>query len=418
MILWNDRPVTDLEGLRKRVERDQVEGRRRRQRFGWVVVASLVAAGGIAFAVNEGGLLAELDRGEPTATSPLNPEKPEASRKTTVSTSGDILIHSPVWYRAADNGGGTYDFAPMFGAIEPFVRGVGLSVCQLETPLTSGEPSGYPIFATPIELADGIQEAGWDACSTASNHTLDRGPEGVAETLAALRGAGVRSTGSATRRRQAERPLVMNSGGIRIGLVAYTDFSNLGAPAEPSNLDLLPYDAPVAEKKEVVQRDVERALEAGAETVLVLIQWGTENSTTPNDSQLELARAITSIPGVAAIAGQGPHVVQPIERINGKFVVFSAGNLLSNQSAAAGLPAETQYGLIALFRFHADRKGTRVERVDYVPVWVRPGDYLVEPVGWGLRNDPANAAALKAAWESTVSIAGRSRLIQPIPRDQ
>ena len=120
--------------------------------------------------------------------------------------------------------------------------------------------------------------------------------------------------------------------------------------------------------------------------------------------------------GVAAIAGQGPHVVQPIERINGKFVVFSSGNLLSDQSAAAGLPAETQYGLIALFRFRSDEKETKVKRLDYVPVWVRPGDYLIEPVGWGLKNDPANESALRAAWESTVSIAGKGRLIRPIPR--
>lgn len=406
--------MTDLEGLRRRVRQGQVENRRRRRRFGWAVVTSLLVAGAIAFALVQGGAVTDLDGEGRSATSPSVPETP---RKATVSTSGDILIHSPVWYRAASNGGGSYDFAPMFSAIEPFVRGVGLSVCQLETPLTSGEPSGYPIFATPVEIADGIRKAGWDACSTASNHTLDRGEQGVAETISALRGAGVRSTGSATRRRQAERPLVMNAGGIPVGLVAYTDFSNLGAPAEPSNLNLLPYDEPVGEKRKIVEQDVERALDAGAETVLVLIQWGTENSTTPNDSQLELARAITSIPGVAAIAGQGPHVVQPIERINGKFVVFSAGNLLSNQSAAAGLPAETQYGLIALFRFRSDEDGTRVKRLDYVPVWVRPDDYLIEPIGWGLRNDPANESALRAAWESTVSIAGEGKLIRPIPKD-
>ncbi len=417
MILWDDRPVTDLKGLRRRVEQGKNDRRRRSRRFGWLAIASLLVAGGIALAVIQGHLPVELERGEPTATSPSDPEKPEAPRKTTVSTSGDILIHSPVWYRAADNGGGTYDFSPMFGAIEPFVRGVGLSVCQMETPLTSGEPSGYPIFATPVEIADGIRKAGWDACSTASNHTLDRGPEGVAQTIAALRDEGVRSTGSATRRRQAERPLVMDASGIRIGLVAYTDFSNLGAPAEPSNLNLLPFDAPVEEKRRVVEQDVERAIEAGADTVLVSIQWGAENSTTPNDSQLELARAITSIPGVAAIAGQGPHVVQPIERINGKFVVFSSGNLLSNQSAAAGLPAETQYGLIALFRLRSDGNGTKVKRLDYVPIWVRPGDYLIEPVGWGLKNDPANGAALRAAWESTVSIAGKGKLVRPIPGD-
>ena len=51
---------------------------------------------------------------------------------------------------------------------------------------------------------------------------------------------------------------------------------------------------------------------------------------------------------ITAIVGQGPHVVQPIQRVNGKFVVFSEGNLISNQSPEAGLPESSQDGLIAL----------------------------------------------------------------------
>ena len=345
------------------------------------------------------------------------PAKKERPRTATVSTSGDILIHSPVWYAALANGGGsTYDFSPMFTAIRPYVAGVDLSICHLETPLTSNEPSGYPIFSTMPELAVGIRKAGWEACDTASNHTMDQGEAGVEETIRTLRKEGIAQTGSAVTARAAKRPLIMKANGIRVGLVAYTDFSNLGEPPSRHAVNLLPYDEPVAGKVERVRRDVARTMKAGADTVLVIIQWGTENATYTNDSQVELARAITKIPDVAAIAGQGPHVVQPIERINGKFVVFSSGNLLSNQSAAAELPAETQYGLIALFRFRSNENGTKVERLDYVPVWVRPGDYLVEPVGWGLKNDPANESALRAAWESTVSIADKGRLIRPIPR--
>ena len=63
---------------------------------------------------------------------------------------------------------------------------------------------------------------------------------------------------------------------------------------------------------------------------------------------MALAKELTKSPLITAIVGQGPHVVQPIEKINGKFVVFSEGNLVSNQSAAAGLPAETQYGMVVL----------------------------------------------------------------------
>lgn len=395
--------MADVRGVRVRIERRRREVRRRRAVLGLSVLAIVVGLVVILRAGGSGG-------GEPGAG-----DGPPA--KATVSTSGDILIHSPVWYRAIENGGGAYDFAPMFSAIEPFVRDVDLSICQMETPLTSGEPSGYPLFATPLEVAADIEEAGWEACSTASNHTLDRGEEGVVETIETLRGEGIETTGSAVEPEDATKPLVLDAGRIKVGLVAYTDYNNTGTPPDESTLNLLPYDAPIGEKKRRVERDVARTLKAGADTVLVIIQWGTENATEPNDSQRELAEAVTRIPGVAAISGQGPHVVQPIERINGKFVVFSAGNLLSNQSAAAGLPAETQYGLIALFRFRSDGGETEVAAVDYVPIWVRPGDYLVEPVGWGLKNDPANAAYLQAAWESTVSIAGQGQGIRPIPAE-
>lgn len=391
--------MSDLRSVRARVERRRREVRRRRAVLGLSVLAIVI---GLVVILQAGGSGGGVSDGGPPA-------------EATVSTSGDILIHSPVWYRAIENGGGSYDFAPMFTAIEPYVRDVDLSICQMETPLTSGEPSGYPLFATPLEIASDIEEAGWGACGTASNHTLDRGEEGVVETIETLRGEGIETTGSAAEPEDSTKPLVMDAGRIKVGLVAYTDYNNTGTPPDDSTLNLLPFEAPVEEKKRRVERDVETALRAGADTVLVIIQWGTENATEPNESQRELAEAVTRIPGVAAISGQGPHVVQPIERINGKFVAFSVGNLLSNQSAAAGLPAETQYGLIALFRFRSSGGKTEVTAVDYVPIWVRPGDYLVEPVGWGLKNDPANASYLQAAWESTVSIAGEGPGIRPIP---
>ena len=407
--------MAELERLRERERRRRRYEQRRNRYLMGLAFVSLLVAGAILFKAPAVFTGSDPARSVPSEVS--RGEKPQTqARSATVSTAGDILIHSPVWYAAQANSGGSgYDFTPMFSAIRRYVAGADLAICHLETPLTSNEPSGYPLFSTMPELATGIRKAGWKACDTASNHTLDQGQSGVEETIRTLRKEGIAQTGSATDARSARRPLVLKADGIRIGVVAYTDFSNMGEPPEDYSLNLLPYDEPAATKARRVRRDVNRTLKAGAETVLVVIQWGTENATEPNDSQLELAREITKIPGVAAIAGQGPHVVQPIRRINGKFVVFSAGNLLSNQSAAADLPAETQYGLIALFRFRSDEGGIGVRRLDYVPIWVRPGDYLIEPVGWGLKNDPANEAGLRAAWESTVSIAGRSPLIRPVP---
>ncbi len=335
----------------------------------------------------------------------------------TMSFSGDILIHSYLWERALANGGGSeYDFAPMFSELKPYVAAVDLGVCHVETPMTSSEPASYPIFNTPTDLAAGIKASGWDACDTASNHSLDQGQSGVDQTGKALDRRGVPHTGSSPSAAARRKPLILDANGVKVGYLAYTDFTN-GIPLpHPWSVNYVPYDEAVAPKVKRILADAKRDRRAGAEAVIVTMQWGDENSTTPNDSQMALAKALTASPLITAIVGQGPHVVQPIEKINDKFVVFSEGNLVSNQSAAAGLPAETQYGLVAVLHGVADGTGVHVQRVTYVPTWVRLTDYVVLPVGVGLRTDPANASSLRAAYDSVVSIAGRAKDIQPQPR--
>ena len=55
----------------------------------------------------------------------------------------------------------------------------------VETPLApdGGPFSGYPEFSVPPQVLPALVAAGYDACSTASNHTLDQGTAGVNRTL-------------------------------------------------------------------------------------------------------------------------------------------------------------------------------------------------------------------------------------------
>ncbi|MFN8160491.1 MAG: CapA family protein [Solirubrobacterales bacterium] len=384
----------------------------RRRRLGAVLVlAALILLGVLVVELSDSGAPQLTPAQEKLVARTENPVH------LTLSVSGDILIHSYLWERAlANGGGGSYDFAPFFEQIKPFTAATDLPICHVETPMTSSPPTSYPIFNTPTDLAKGIAESGWKACDTASNHSLDQGQSGVDQTGEALDRAGIAHTGSFPSARAQHKPLILEAKGVKVGYLAYTDFTN-GIPLpHPWSVNYLPYDDPVGPKAERILAAAKRDRNAGAEAVVLQMQWGDENSTDPNDSQLELARRLTASPLITAIVGQGPHVVQPIEKINGKFVVFSEGNLVSNQSALAGLPAETQYGLIALLHVVADGRGVRVQRVTYVPTWVRLSDYVVLPVGIGLRRDPGDAAALRDAYDTVVGIAGRAPGIQPVPR--
>jgi poly-gamma-glutamate synthesis protein (capsule biosynthesis protein) len=262
----------------------------------------------------------------------------------------------------------------------------------------------------PDELADAVRASGWDACTTASNHSLDGGEDGIATTGRELDRRGIAHTGSFTSPRERNRPLILEVKGVKLGLVGYTDMTN-GIPLpEPWAVNVAPCDDD--DRAEAILRDVKLARDAGAEGVLVNMHWGDEYSTEPNECQVDLAERLTRSPMVAAVIGQGPHVVQPIRRVSGKFVVFSEGNLVSNQSALAGLPTETQDGLIALLDFVADQEGVRVERVRYVPTWVRLDDYVVLPAAAG--SDPAYADSLRDSRQRTVALAGRGRRIVPV----
>ena len=350
------------------------------------------------------------------AATPTQPDKrtrPDHAKpvRFTVSASGDLLMHQPLLDRARANGDGReYDFAPFFRRIKPYVERVELALCHAETPMGPGPPSTYPRFNTPTGLAASIRRSGWDACSTASNHSNDQGQRGIDGTVAAFNKHDVEHTGSFASRRASKRPTIVRVRGVGIGFVSYTDATN-GIPS-PHGWSLNEYAAanPKAGARAIIA-DARRAHRAGADAVIVNVHWGTEYARSPNASQLAVAKRVTKSRFVDAVVGQGPHVVEPIRRIHRKFVVFSEGNLVSNQSASVGLPAATQDGLIALLDFRSRGDDVDVRRVRYAPIWVRRGDYVVLPAT--PEADRSNAAALRASYARTVSAAGRERHIKP-----
>jgi poly-gamma-glutamate capsule biosynthesis protein CapA/YwtB (metallophosphatase superfamily) len=329
----------------------------------------------------------------------------------TIEASGDLLIHSPVWERALALGGGNYDFAPLFDAIEPYVAGADLALCHIETPMTPAPPASYPIFNTPPELARGIKATGFDACTTASNHSLDQAQTGIDETAKALDRVGVEHTGSFPSPAAQRKPVIVDVHGVQIALLAYTTDTN-GIPAPQR------WSVNIASRGRVLA-DARRAQRKGAEAVIVNLHWGgeivPEYQSQPSSGQLDLVKKLTASGLITAIVGQGPHAVQPIERINDKFVVFSEGNLVSNQSPEAGLPASSQDGLIALLDCVAKSGKVEVRGVRYVPVFVNHPDYEVLPIGDALKGGQGDPTLLRGSYQRTVSVVGRGKRIEPVP---
>ena len=127
----------------------------------------------------------------------LDPDRP--LRSFTFAATGDFLLHAPVQRRAASNAGGVgYSFAPMLRETAPIISGVDLALCHMETPVSENNTnlSGYPLFNAPREILADAKGAGYDGCSTASNHSIDKGSTGVAGTLNVLDQAGLKHAGT------------------------------------------------------------------------------------------------------------------------------------------------------------------------------------------------------------------------------
>ncbi|HLL86739.1 MAG TPA: CapA family protein [Thermoleophilaceae bacterium] len=324
----------------------------------------------------------------------------EAPTRITVAASGDLLIHGPVFERARAlaRAGREYDFRPMFRYVKPTIAGADLGICHLETPLTRGEPAGYPMFAAPADLAPAIKDAGWDACTTASNHSLDRGQEGIDTTTRLLDRAGVAHTGSFRSRAERDRTTILDVKGVKVALLAYTESTN-GVPLpHPHSLNRV--------RTARILSDARASRRRGAEVVVVSLHWGAEYEHRPTARQRKVADALTRSPEVTAVIGQHVHVVQPIRRMNGKPVVFGEGNFLSNQSEAC-CPAASQDGLIALLTVVVDGRGARVESVRHVPTYVRQPDYTVLPVEQAIDSGWADGSALRQSLRRTRSVVGR-----------
>jgi hypothetical protein len=404
---WREQDRRRNQRVERRRRQRQVAVRRRRLAAVAIFLVVLVVAV-LAIAGDLGGgtantKLTAASRGPDADTQPV---------KFTVEASGDLLIHSPVWERALTLGGGSnYDFAPMFDRIRPYIRGADLALCHVETPMTSAPPTSYPIFNTPPELAKAVAQTGWEACDTASNHSIDQGQEGIDQTGAALTKAGVAHDGSFPSPAAQRKPVIVKVKGLKLGFLAFTTDTN-GIPVPH------PWSVNIA-KPSLIRSDVKRDMKAGADAVIVNLHWGggivPEYQQTPSSGQVALAKKVTAMPGVAAIVAQGPHVVQPIRWVNGKPVVYSEGNLVSNQSPLAGLPATTQDGLIALLSFVAEGGKIEAKIVHYVPTWVSIPSYEVLPVGPALKNGEADATQLRESYQRTTSVAGRGPKVVPIP---
>jgi hypothetical protein len=273
------------------------------------------------------------------------------------------LLHEALWDQAAADAAATghkpLDFGPMLAAQREYVAASDLAVCHLETPVgrTGGPFSGYPSFNVPPQILAAVRNIGYDACTTASNHTLDAGTTGLERTLDALDRVGLAHTGSYQSAKEAAHVLVLQAGAARVAVVAGTYALNGLEPEQPWQVDVLDTAAMIAKAR--------RARAAGADLVVAAVHAGDEYSSTPNAQQQQVAHALADSGEFDLVYGHHTHSVLPIEKYRNTWIVYGLGNTLAAHATPNVLNTE---GLMVRAQFSMAGGGDwSVSRLAWVP---------------------------------------------------
>lgn len=383
-----------------------------------MLLAVALASGGVAGAARagvgpfddggDGGAALAADptptptRGTPWTPTPTPTPTPKPDAVFTLVAAGDVLTHESV--NSAARAGGSYDFASLFAPVQPFIAGADLALCHMEVPVAppGSSPSGFPMFGAPPELVPGLAAAGWDGCSTASNHSVDRGAAGVTATLDAFDAAGLGHVGTARTAEEAAAPqiytLYREGQFIRVAHIAATYGTNgLPVPADsPWMVQLIDTAGLIAQAN--------AAREAGADVVVASIHCCVEYTSQPTARQEEIANELAASGAIDLLIGHHAHVPQPVVELpggprgEGMWVAYGLGNFISNQGPHAGLSAETQNGLMIIAHLRKPEDGpVTVDGVDWTAITVdRAAGHRVESL---------SAAAATGSGTGTLSAA-------------
>lgn len=177
-----------------------------------------------------------------------------------------------------------------------------MTIVNLEGPLTTAEEyreGTYVIKGAP-EYVNILTEGNVEMAGIANNHRLDYKVQGTKDTVNALEEAGIVYAYD-------ENWAIYEVQGIRIGCVAVNEIA-WGEGVE-----------------RFLQEGIAQLQQEEADIIIASCHWGIERENYPEEYQQELGKKCIDW-GADLVLGHHPHVLQGIEKYQGKYIVYSLGN--------------------------------------------------------------------------------------------
>jgi poly-gamma-glutamate capsule biosynthesis protein CapA/YwtB (metallophosphatase superfamily) len=231
---------------------------------------------------------------------------PQRGPACRLSLAGDVVL-------TGDTGKGLADLTNL-------CREADLGLANLEGIPSGGQPDQAPKFdfRFPAERLLELRRAGIRVVNLANNHAADAGMAGMLEGRAAVENAGIGAVGAGGNLAEAVRPWRGEVKGVRLAVFGVSVVEAPAAGAGRPGVLRLPDHAGVFGPALLAAR-------GNGAVVVVLVHWGDEHVTEPNDEQREWTHWLVGN-GASVVAGSGPHVVQKTEMHGGAAIAYSLGN--------------------------------------------------------------------------------------------
>lgn len=323
-------------------QRAQQAAQRRKVFVGLGVAAAvLIACGILIFSLaNRGG--APQENTQPSQTTGAAQETVASTQTQAPTTTirfvaaGDLTVSDGV----VAAGGGEYDYTGVFMDVAHLLADGDLTALNFEGNLC-GAP--YGADSAPDTLVKALDKAGVDYLQIANSYSINRGLSGLADTITAIRAAGMEPLGAYASQEEAKQEKgykICNVNGIRVGITAFTKgMGGMALPADGTGCVNLLYKDYDSTYQEVDTEGITAVLEAmnkeKPDVVIAMLHWGSENNDTISGSQKKIA-ALLQENGVDAIIGTHSHYVQEMEfdPEKGTFVAYSLGDFLGKRTSS------------------------------------------------------------------------------------
>lgn len=234
------------------------------------------------------------------------PEPTAESVSITVSMVGDCTLGTDVNFDQSTSFDAFYqmknDPGYFFQNVKDIFTADDLTVANMEGTLTTSNDRQQKTFAFKGDpsYTEILTRGSVEATNLANNHSHDYGDQSYEDTIQYLEAAGITTFGY-------DRTAVMDVKGIKVGLIGIYELKDgLG-------------------RQQQVIDTIQEVKDQGAQVIIVSFHWGTEKSNIPDDIQKTLAHLAVD-QGADLVVGHHPHVLQGIEKYQGKNIVYSLGN--------------------------------------------------------------------------------------------